>query len=249
MDGHGCKGNEGMKNHNRRNVETVAVPVDERHNWAVSRSNCYGLLALVFRDTPTPKVLEQLRSPLLTEALGRLGYDAAEDLAGDLEAVTERLSEEFTRTFVGPGAIVSLYASVNYEDEGQLWGDSTVWVKRFIETTGLSFKDNWGSIPDHIAIELELMQRLTAHEAQLWTSRNSGVSRNKKDIDGQLCQCLEVQQRFLGEHLCKWAPRFCERIIKTCTSLFYREMANLTKSILASDIEETATAQRILSCG
>jgi len=235
-----------MKSHTIKNTEALAA-FAQQHRWALSRSNCYGLLALVFRDTPTPQVLEQLRSPVLAQALGRLGYNPADDLAGDLEAVTERLSEEFTRTFVGPGAFVSPYASVNYEGEGQLWGDSTVWIKRFIETTGLFFKDNSGSIPDHIAIELELMQRLTAHEAQLWASRSSGASRNKKDIDEQLRQCLEVQQRFLGEHLCKWAPRFCERIIKTCTSLFYREMANLTKSILASNIKEVPAALRVLS--
>ncbi len=253
MDGHGCEGNESMKSRTtkkkNKNTEALAAFAQQQHRWALSRSNCYGLLALVFRDTPTPQVVEQLRSPVLAQALGRLGYNPADDLAGKLEEVAERLAEQFTETFVGPGAIVSLYASVNHENEGQLWGDSTVWVKRFIEATGLSFKDNRGSIPDHIAIELELMQRITAHEAQLWASMCSGPLHDNKNIDEQLCQCLEVRQRFLSEHMCKWVPQFCERILEKCTSLFYREMANLTKSIIASDVEKTATAQRNLSCG
>ncbi len=231
-----------MRNQSPKNTSAAPVSAEQWYRQAICRSNCYGLLALVFRDAPTSEIVEQLRTPPLAKTLAHLGYDIAQDFSGELEAVTERLCEQYTRTFVGPGPHVSPYTSVHYDGEGQLWGDSTVWVKHFIKMTGLSFKDNWDSIPDHIAIELELMQRLAAHEAQLWVPSLSDPSHNEKNVDKQLCQCLQAQEQFLREHLCIWAPKFCERILETSTGLFYREMAKLLKSFVLSDTEQVAEA-------
>ncbi len=228
-----------MKNQSQSLQNTT----DQWHSQALSRSNCYGLLAIIFRDTPTPETITQLRTPPLAEALSNLGYDVTQHLSGELETVTAFLQEQYTQTFVGPGPHISLYASVYHDDEGQLWGDSTVWVKRFIERTGLSFRDNWDNIPDHITIELELMQRLTAYEAQLWVPDCSHGSKNTKK---QLRQCLQVQEQFLSEHLCIWIPQFCGCVLETSTSLFYREMARLTKSVILSDVEQVKVAQSAL---
>ncbi len=172
----------------------------------------------------------------------------ARDIAGGLEAVTERLSEQYAQIFVGPGPHVSPYASVHVSHEARLWGDSTVWVKRFVETTGLSFKSSWGSIPDHIAIELELMQRLTAHEAQLWGQIASAHSNEKKNADKRLSRCLQAQENFLRDHLCKWVPQFCKRVLETSTSFFYQKMARLAKSITFSDVDQVAGALKALKC-
>ncbi len=234
-----------MKNQGLKNTVSDSLYRNQWRSQALSRSNCYGLLALIFRDTPTPETITQLRAPPLVEVLNDLGYDVTQHLAGELEVVTECLREQYTQTFVGPGAHISLYASVYRDGEGQLWGDSTVWVKQFIERTGLSVKDNWDSIPDHITVELELMQRLTACEAQLWTLDSSHSGKN---IEKQLYQCLQVQEQFLSEHLCVWIPRFCERVLETSTSLFYREMAKLTKSVILSGAEQVKVAQSALSC-
>jgi TorA maturation chaperone TorD len=226
-----------MKNQSLKNT------TDQWHNQALSRSNCYGLLALVFRDTLTPETITQLRTPPLADVLNDLGYDVTQHLAGELEAVTECLREQYTQTFVGPGPHLSLYASIYCDNEGQLGGDSTVWVKRFIERTGLSFRNNWDSIPDHITVELELMQHLAAYEAQLWVPNSSLDSEN---TDKQLCQCLQVQEQFLSEHLCVWIPQFCKRVLEASTSLFYQEMVRLTKSVILSDAEQVKVAQSAL---
>ncbi len=207
------------------NAGVSAVEEEERRREAVSRGNCYGLLALVFRDVPTPDVVAQLRAGPLAEALDRLECDVALDLAGDLEIVTERLRQEYTRIFVGPGSHVSLYASVHHPDEGQLWGESTVRVKRFIEATGLSFNDNWDSIPDHIAIELELMQKLCEREAEAWALSNSSDAR----------LALKIEKQFLREHLVKWIPCFCEKALAVEPNPFYRQMCGLTKTFVCSE--------------
>jgi len=240
-----------MKSQDRKNTAATAMSAtaDEWHRQAVSRSNCYGLLALVFRDVPTAEIVAQLTAPPLAEALSQLGHNITQDLAGDIDEVTKRLGEQYTRTFVGPGPHVSLYASVHHSGEGQLWGDSTVWVKRFIETTGLSFRNNWDSIPDHIAIELELMQRLADHEAKLRVQLTSApADEDKQNLIRRLQQCLQAQELFLREHLCKWVPKFYERVLKICPSAFYREVAGLTKAIVLSDVEHLAVLRSASPC-
>ncbi len=237
-----------MRNQDQKNAAAMSATADEWHRQAVSRSNCYGLLALVFRDVPTAEIVAQLRTTPLAEVLSHLGYDAQKDFAGELGAVTKRLGEQYTQTFAGPGHHVSLYASV-HRGEGQLWGDSTVWVKRFIETTGLSFRNNWDSIPDHIAIELELMQRLTANEAELRVQVASApVNEDKQKSIRLLQKCLQAQELFLSEHLCKWIPQFYERVLEICPSAFYREVAGLTNAIVLSDVEHMATLRSASPC-
>ena len=211
---------------------------DENSRQAAGRSNCYGLLALIFRDVPTPQMVSQLRSPPVAEVLSQFGYDAAKYLAGGLETVTQKLNEAYTHTFIGPGAHVPLYASVHHEGEGQLWGDSTVQVKNFVEKIGLSFRGNWDSIPDHVAIELEMMQRLIAHEAELLAKCASATAEHKEDLKKQLHRCIQFQGKFLRNHLSKWVPRFCDCVIEISDSPFYLKMTELTKSIVLSDIEQ-----------
>ncbi len=246
MDGHCCKGNQSMKDQDINKTSFDSPSIDQCHKQAISRSNCYGLLALIFRDTLSSKMIEQLRSPPLAETMAELGYDVAEELTGELEEITELLAQQYTRTFIGPGPHIPLYASVHCCDENRLWGDSTVWVKRFIEMTGLSFNDNWDSIPDHITIELELMQRLTDHETRLWDRIGSTSSDDKQVMVEKLCQCLKLQEQFLGDHLSKWIPQFAERVSKMPDSLFYREMTGLTESVVLSDVEHLATVMNTL---
>ena len=89
LDGHSREGNQGMSNQGQKN--TAAMTADKWYKQAVSRSNCYGLLALVFRDTPTTEIVSQLRTPPLADILVRLGYDIVQNLAGELEPVPRLL--------------------------------------------------------------------------------------------------------------------------------------------------------------
>jgi hypothetical protein len=90
------------------------------------------------------------------------------------------------------------------------------------------------------------MQRFTAHESQLWLSGVSGHSHNNKNLDKQLCQCLLVQEQFLCDHLCVWIPQFCEQVLEISTSIFYKEMVKLMKSVVLSDAEQIKVAQTTL---
>ena len=220
-----------MRSKRQNSTATKPAIVNEGQDQAAGRSNCYGLLALVFGNVPTREAITQLRSPPLAAALSRLGCDVGEDLAGEIDAVTQRFREEYTGIFVGPGLHVSLYASLHHRGEGSLWGDSTVRVKRFIEGAGLSFSGNWDSIPDHIKIELEFMQRLIQREQQAWEEKGIGSAK----------RCLQLEKEFIEEYLNQWIPSFCDRVMDEATLNFYREMARLTKDYIR--LEETQISE------
>jgi TorA maturation chaperone TorD len=111
---------------------------------------------------------------------------------------------------------------------GQLWGEATVAVKKFIESSGLSFEPEYKGFPDHISVEFEFMQQVTRREEQAW---------GEEDEEGAI-YCLKIQKKFIEEHLVRWIPRFCEKIIRVAELPFYREMAALTRSFIEFEKEE-----------
>jgi TorA maturation chaperone TorD len=142
------------------------------------------------------------------------------------EKLLHDLAVEYTRLFLGPGKHISPHESVHHErdggDWGRLWGKSTVEVKKFIETAGLEYKSEYSGLPDHISVELEFMQELTKRETQAW---------KEKDREGAI-YCLKIEKKFIEEHLAKWIPTFCDKIISEAEFSFYREMSMLAKNFI-----------------
>ena len=196
----------------------------EQADNAKSRSDVYGLLSTVFREEPTEALISELRGPRFSGAFSEMGVDLGERFYNEPESeVAEQLAFEFTRLFIGPGPHISAHESIFVEvDEGVggLWGEQTVAVKKFIETTGLSYDPGFTGIPDHVSVELEFMRKLTAWEAEKWTE---GDKQNAE-------YCLSVQRMFLEEHLLRWLPRFCDAVMAKAEMPFYRAMAELTST-------------------
>ncbi len=115
----------------------------------------------------------------------------------------------------------------------------------FSRAAGLAFQGNWDSIPDHVSVELELMQRLTEYEATLWDQTSSRQDHSSADCQEQLRRCLRMQEQFLRDHLCKWIPQFTKRVVGSVPGGFYPQMAELTESIVASDLEFLGEAQDV----
>ncbi|MBC8412391.1 molecular chaperone TorD family protein, partial [bacterium] len=113
-------------------------------------------------------------------------------------------------------------------DWGTHWGASTVEVKKFIESLGLQFSESDTSVPDHISVEMELMQRVIAKELQSWNSDN------RKDA----LHYLKIEKLFIDDHINKWVPSFCDKIIAAAELPFYREMAALTKKYIELEMTE-----------
>jgi len=205
----------------------------ERIAVARQRGQVYGLLATVYRQEPSPELLKEIKSPDHLEVLSDLGVQLKEDfLKSSDEEVLESLAVEFARLFLGPGKHISPHESVHHKrddgDWGQLWGASTVEVKRFIETTGLSYDDAYKGMPDHISVELEFMQQVTQHEEQAWA---------EDDKDAAI-YCQKIENKFIEDHLVKWIPDFCDKVAREAELPFYRDMAALTKNFIEFEKEE-----------
>lgn len=199
------------------------VKLKKKTEEAESRSYVYGLLSLVYREEPTTEFLKQIRSPEFVSALNDLGIELGEGFwTRHGEQLLEELVLEYTRLFIGPGRHISPYESVHREEEGLLWGSSTVRVKTFIESSGLKYRSDFKGIPDHISVELEFMQKLTRYEAEAWEQQD-----HNKAI-----RSLELEKRFIKEHLLQWIPKFSELVIQEARLVFYREMAKLTKEYI-----------------
>ena len=199
----------------------------DKADEANHRSNVYGLLATVYRQEVTSDFLRRIKDPQFLGVLSGLGIEFQSDfLEKPEEVLLEDLAVEYAMLFVGPGKHISPHESVHHEIEGgkwgQLWGDSTVAVKKFIEATGLNYDPAYKGIPDHISVELELMEMLSRREAQAWSEGNQE----------EALSLLEVELRFIRDHLNRWVPTFCDKIVAAAEFSFYRELAELTRRFI-----------------
>lgn len=92
-------------------------------------------------------------------------------------------------------------------------------------SAGIVFKKCGGEADDHIAIELEFMAVL--HERMLY---NSFSVRSAMEL-------LEIQERFLEEHLLKWTPQFCQRLNAATDSPLYLGLSHMLEEFLPQDLQ------------
>lgn len=208
---------------------------NELASYARARANVYGLLADVFRDTPSEAFLETLGAPEFSGALDALDLSLGALLDGDdLPAAAARLTLEYTRMFLGPGPHISPHESMHipprFGETNELWGEATVAVKKFIEATGLHIDDQFTGMPDHITAEFELMQRLALEEAEAWEQDDAELGGNIRGI----------QARFLDEHLSRWIPTFCDKVIENAAEPLYRTFSEIAKEFLAFEAQNLA---------
>ncbi len=200
---------------------------------ATQRSNIYGLLSLIYRTEVTKDLLAHIKKPEFLSVLSDMGAKLEDDfLKGPEDKLIEDLAVEYTRLFLGPGQHISPHESIHHDtgdgDWGQFWGRSTVEIKKFVETSGLKFKSDYTGLPDHISVELEFMQLAAKREMQ---------ALEEKDNDG-LLYCLKMEKMFIEEHLVKWVPIFCDKIISEAELSFYREIAKVTKNFMEFEQKE-----------
>jgi TorA maturation chaperone TorD len=205
----------------------AGVQMTEMAETATARANVYGLLTAVFRAGPSSSILSQLKDPEMSGIFEDLGLSLGDDYRGSPdEQLHEDLAIEYTRLFLGPGPHISPHESLHVEEgrgpDGGHWGRETVKVKNFIEAAGLAVDDTFPGMPDHICVEMEFMQQLTAKEAEAWTEADDEFAAN----------ILNIEKRFYDEHLSRWVGRFCDKVIETSEHPFYQGIAEVTKGFL-----------------
>lgn len=200
---------------------------------AQNRGNVYRLLSLIFAREPGPDLLNSLREGELKQILVEAGVDLEDAFwVQPIETVEDELAVEYTRLFLGPGRHLSPHESVwvgaaEKGDRGLLWGEATADVVETMNAFGFDLLPCYSGIPDHLAVELELMHHLARKESDAW---NAGDRQVAEEYRG-------YQRKFMEEHLIRWVPRFCDLVADLARIRFYRDIARLTKDFVLDDWE------------
>ena len=215
-------------------MQCVDEQSTQRAITAHRRADTYRMLADVFNAEPTVQMLDSLMSPEAAKAFLALEVTFAAQLdrmEADLgrDRLVEELECEYTQLFIGPGKHVGPYESLHREDSPPgHWGSSTAEVKRFIEHHELSYDDRFQGMPDHISAEFQFISLLADMEAEaLERGRND-------DAD----QAREIQRTFHRDHISRWVPVFCDKVVAAADLDFYRDFARLAKAVVESDTVE-----------
>jgi TorA maturation chaperone TorD len=197
------------------------------------RSTIYGFLAAIYRQEVSSDLLQQIKDPRFLGVLTKLGIELNNGLFKKPEKeLLEDLAVEYARLFLGPGQHISPHESVHHKMEGvqsgQLWGELTAEVKKIIESSGLEYITEYSGLPDHISVELEFMQHVVMREEQAC----------QDDDKATALLCQENEKKFVDEHLFRWIPDFCEKVVTEADLPFYREMAKLTRTFIEFEKQE-----------
>lgn len=208
------------------------LKVKKKVEGARIRSNIYGFLASLFREEITAEHLRYLNDPDVKAILSEMGVQYDIFSQKDQDELLEDLAVEYARLFLGPDKHISPHESIHHPrddgDWGMHWGASTVEVKKFIESAGLEYKEEYSGMPDHVSVELEFMKEVAGREAQ---------AMEEDDWEGAL-YCQKMEKKFICEHLIKWVPRFCDKIISQAEISFYGDLADITKKFITLELEE-----------
>lgn len=129
----------------------------------------------------------------------------------------EEIKADFASLFLSPDIHLSPHESLyNYPlgETPRLWGRATEEVQAFYRSAGLMIDEEVDLIPDHAGVELLFMSFL---------------------VENNL---IDRQGAFMGDHLMRWIPDYCDEIEKHARTTFYKELAILLREFVVSDYEE-----------
>lgn len=200
-----------------------------------TRGIVYSLLSAAFRDEPSQKLLDYIKSNtdqiidflgLYNEPRSCRCVQGLKQLAGYEAHNPENLfplREEFDFLFLNPDGInpfESVYRSLKKQVMGKPWEQ----VKNFYQSTCLNMRDNKEHLEDHASVELEFMARLAFMSAQ--------VSSEGPDKAYRLFQ---VQEHFLTQHLLCWFPELCGDIQSMEAVHFYNIISSIGENWVVMD--------------
>lgn len=114
------------------------------------------------------------------------------------------------------GHLIPCESLYNYpiRDRERLWGITAEEVQSFYNSAGLMMDEETDLMPDHISLEFLFMSYL---------------------IDNNL---IELQKKFLKQHIGKWVPSYCDLLKDHAETDFYKEIAEVLKEFILFEVEE-----------
>ncbi|MFC7678634.1 molecular chaperone [Paenibacillus sp. GCM10028914] len=205
-------------------VQTLEVP-DVCHRWLENRGAIYQLLTEFLGNWPTLSLVAHWsRSSEIAKAaeLTRGGRELMQYLSGrspeELVRICEQESAEYRRLL--------LFSKQRPLAESRYspYSPSSQDLSDFYASVGVAFKKVNGEPDDHLAIELEFMTIL--HDRML----NSVYS------EDSMLELMEIQERFLDEHLLTWIPALCRELNASTISPLYSAVSCLLAEFLEYDL-------------
>ncbi|PKN66872.1 MAG: hypothetical protein CVU57_04725 [Deltaproteobacteria bacterium HGW-Deltaproteobacteria-15] len=205
---------------------------------ASGRAAFYEMLVTVFRRLPDPDLLQKIVKGDFPDFLVRFreldndrlnsgvrlltSYQSS--LQGRIdEEVLMELSVDRTRIVRGTG-----HSDLKPPYEGlykrrKAAGESVLEVIRFYRMAGLLPDMNNQESADFLFVELDFMKQLCLREQEKWLD------------DGGLRETITHEEKFLEEHLGKWAGDFCREVEKHASTDFYRGFSLILDGFLTVD--------------
>ncbi len=206
----------------------------EALEWLESRIVAYDLLRQLYLGPPTGEVLAlvagvELVSQIMPPAM-REGVELMQGFSRD-ETVLRALAEEYTRLFVGPGQIpVPPFESCYRTGDGLVMQEVTTQVRRAYLEAGLLVRRLHSDPDDHLGIECEFLYVLA--------ERAAGALKRGDSTEAGIWHAKRRQ--FLQDHLLRWGPQFCERLLAAASHPFFRGLALFTQGVLDVEAQELA---------
>jgi TorA-specific chaperone len=197
------------------------------------RVRIFGLLARAFRKEMSDKALKSLQKMRFPTSTGNATADEGYRLLYEYlmhawsDSVTE-LAIDFVRTFVGHGvngySAAYPFESVYTSERRLLMQEARAEVLQTMRENNLR-RGIWTEGEDHIALELEFMQRM---------SRRTAAALRDDDEDAAIGYLL-TQRRFLREHLLNWVPMLVADMRRFSRTQFYQGLGLLLQGYLEED--------------
>ena len=197
------------------------------------RAQTYGMLARLFREEVDLETLRELQGMRFPAATGSPkvdeGYHQLFDyLKGAWEDSVTELAVDYVRTFIGHGvngySAAYPYESVYTSERRLLMQEARAEVLATLRENELK-RGTWNEAEDHIALELEFMQRMALRAAEALA----------EDAEDEAVAYLRTSYEFMENHLLNWLPMLVTDMRLHSKTLFYQGLGQLTLGTVEED--------------
>ena len=185
------------------------------------------------------QVLEQLFQllPLVSKETKEMIGEMIAEI--DQKEGFEKVRRDHLKLFVGPKTLLAPpYGSLYLEKQGQIMGPSTQDAIRFYQAAGLKKSEDFKEPPDHIRTELEFMSYLITEVVKDLSEMEEKADCEKKKILTKCENFLELQEKFLKNHLGSWVRPFTQNLMKNGDTVFYQNLGKITEEFIRYEVME-----------
>ena len=198
-----------------------------------SRARTYAMLSRLFLKEVDKDVLTELQNMRFPASTGSSKVDKGYHMLYDYlktswdDSITE-LAIDYVRTFIGHGvngfSAAYPFESVYTSERRLMMQEARAEVLQTLRENNLK-RGKWTEGEDHIALELEFMQRVALRSAKAL----------REGDEERAIKHLQTQRTFLQDHLINWLPMMTEDMLRFAHTLFYQGLALLVMGYVEED--------------